>query len=76
MLSSDILAPHFIGATSTKPISSRSTTIAGSTVVKAYVVPRAYYAGELAEDFYGLGPDKTLAYVKQANTQAIVFIEA
>ena len=81
MLANDDLAPQFEGGTvyqaSLDSVAyHRWHSPVSGTITKTYVIPGAYFAENLAQGFDASGPDKSLAYITQVNTRAVIFIQA
>ena len=81
MLASDPFAPQFAGGTVYQAYLSslsyhRWHSPINGTIRKAYVVPGTYFSELLSEGFDPTGPDRSMAYITQVATRALVFIEA
>lgn len=81
MLAGDALAAQFVGGSIYQAnLGSLNyhrwhSPVAG-TVVKAYVIPGAYYAESREEGFDAEGPIASSAYITHVNTRAVVFVRA
>ncbi|KAL2036738.1 hypothetical protein N7G274_010533 [Stereocaulon virgatum] len=81
MLANDDYAPRFNGGTvyqallHSKAYHRWHSPVSG-VIRKAYIVPGAYFAANSIQGFDALGPHRSLAYITQVNTRAVIFIEA